>query len=302
MLETNALFRKIAIGNDKLHPLTDENIRDIQAILLEMMKDIDALCRRHGLRYCICGGTALGAVRHRGFIPWDDDADLAMPREDYDRLTALLLAEYGDAYWIQSIETSDKYDLTFMKVRKKGTQCIELFDPEPERSGLFVDIYPMENTPDSALCRRLHGTVCDLLYLCCSCVRLYSKKERILDYLEDKQAIRAVKLKAFLGQCLSFFSLHRWCHIADRWSRRCKNTQSTFVTFPSGSKHYFGELCHRANVLPTQEVAFEDTTLCAMADPTEYLTHLYGDYHLIPPPEKRERHTVLTLNLGDSHE
>ncbi len=302
MLETNVMFRKCAIGNDKLCNLSEGDIHRIQAVLLGMMDDFDALCRKHGLRYMLCGGTALGAVRHQGFIPWDEDADLAMPREDYDKLASLLLEEYGDRYWVQNIHLSEVYDLTFMKIRKKGTRFVELFETEPERAGVFLDIYPMENVPDFPLWRWFHGAVSDFLYLCCSCVRVQTKKQRFLDYLEDGKAVRVIKVKAFLGKCLGFFSLHRWCCIADFWSKSCRNTHSKRVTFPSGRKHYFGEMCSRASCLPVRETDFEGRRYLIMANPEVHLSVLYGDYTVIPPEEQRERHTVLELDLGEEHE
>lgn len=303
MLETNVMFRKIAIGNDKLYALSDQDIRDIQAVLLEMITDLDTLCRKHGLTYFLCGGTVLGAIRHGGFIPWDEDADLGMPRADYDRLPELLLAEYGDKYWLQNVHDSNKYDLSFMKIRKKGTRYLELFETEPEYAGIFVDIYPMENTPNFPLWRWVHGAISDFLFLCSSCVRVSVKKQRLLEYLAgDKKAERVIKIKALLGNCLSFYSLNKWCRMADNWAARCKNANSRYVTFPSGRKHYFGELCTRASALPTREVPFEDKSLFIMGQPEEYMTHLYNNYMEIPPEEERERHTVLELDLGVHHE
>lgn len=300
MLETNVMFRKLAIGNDKLYALSDQDIDNIHEVLLEMIADLDALCRKHGLTYYLVGGTGLGAVRHQGFIPWDEDVDIAMPRADYDRVEKLLLEDYGDKYWVQCVTSSDRYDLNFMKYRKKGTRYVELFETEPERAGVFADIYPMENIPNFFLWRWLHGMVTDFLYLCCSCVRVRAKKQRFLEYIGDnKKAVQLIKIKAFLGACLGFFSLNKWCRIADRWSALCKNHQSKYISFPSGRKHYFGEMCPRASFDPVQETPFEGHSFLIMSDPSVYLTGLYGDYMQVPPPEKRERHTILELDLGD---
>lgn len=299
MLETNAKLRKLSVHNDKLYALTDADIRQIQTALLEMLKDFDAFCEKHGLRYVLCGGTALGAVRHKGFIPWDEDVDLAMPRVDYDRFEKLFAEEFGAVYHVQSIYSSEVYDLPFMKIRKKGTRFLELFEPEPEHAGIFIDIYPLENVPDFAPWRWFHGCISDFLHLCCSCVRMKVKKERYFAYYDDPAFLRIVKVKIFLGKCLGFFSLNRWCKIADSWASGCKNNKSKRVSFPGGRKHYFGELFSRQSALPPCKVAFEDITLAAMADPEEYLSALYGDYSVIPPVEKRERHMILEFDLGE---
>lgn len=302
MLETNVMFRKFAIGNDKLCELDDDKIKGIQAVLLEMLTDFDDLCRKNNLTYFLVGGSALGAVRHKGFIPWDEDLDIGMPREDYERFSEIFLKACSEKYWLQSIEQSKLYDLTFMKIRKKGTRYVELFETEPEHAGVFMDIYPLDNVPDNKIARFFHGMISDFLYLCCSCVRVHKKKNRFLEYLDDKRAIRLVKIKAFLGFCLSFFSLHKWCVIADKWSKKYKNNNSKLVSFPCGRKHYFGEICTRASFLPVKETVFEDKKFYIMNNPHEYLGGLYGDYMEIPDVSNRERHSVLELDLGESDE
>ena len=105
---------------------TSITVRDVQLVLLEMLKDIDALCKKHNIRYWLTGGSALGAVRHKGFIPWDDDADIGMLREDYEKFQRVV-HELGDAYITQCFETHREYNVLVppMKVRKKGTYCVE---------------------------------------------------------------------------------------------------------------------------------------------------------------------------------
>lgn len=302
MLETNNMFRESTINNQKLCSLTDDDFGKIHTILLNMLDDIDALCRKYDLKYMLCGGTALGAVRHKGFIPWDDDVDIALPRSDYDKLAEILRKEYGDRYWLQDIYSNDVYDLTFMKMRKKGTRFVELTETQPEQAGVFIDIFPLENVPDFPLWRWLHGAVCDFLYLCCSCVRIRTKKQRFLAYLDNEKAKRTIKIKAFIGACLGFFSMSKWCRITDKWSSKCHNESSKYVTFPSGRKHYFGEMCTRKSFLPLRNTEFEGRQYSIMTRPEEYLTALYGDYKIILPESKRERHMVLELDLGENYD
>ncbi len=299
MLETNALVRRLSINNSKLLTLSDENIKDIQAVLLDMMVDFDTFCRNNGLSYFLCGGSALGAQRHGGFIPWDDDMDVAMPRADYDRMRDLFLAEYGDRYWVQALSDGSRYDLPFMKMRKKGTRYVEIFETDPDQAGIFIDIYPLENLPNFAPARLIHGVVCDFLQFCCSCVRIKHKQHIYAAYFGN---LRTIRIKAFLGKCLSFIPLKTWCRLADRWASGCKNEQSEFVSFPSGRKHYFGEMLHRASIFPLKDVAFDGHRFSVMSDSTEHLTVLYGDFSAVPEQRHRERHSILTLDLGVNHE
>jgi len=299
MLETNALVRRLSINNSKLLTLSDENIKDIQAVLLDMMADFDAFCRKNGLSYFLCGGSALGAQRHGGFIPWDDDMDVAMPRADYDRMRDLFLAEYGDRYWVQALNDGGNYDLPFMKLRKKGTRYVEIFETDLDQAGVFIDIYPLENLPDAAPVRFVHGVVCDFLHFCCSCVRIKQKKQIYVEYFGN---LRAIKIKALLGHILGIIPLKTWCRLADRFASNCKNTNSELVSFPGGRKHYFGEMLHRTSVFPPKECAFDGHRFFVMSDPTEHLTTLYGDYHAVPEQRNRERHSILTLELGVNNE
>ena len=245
----------------------------------------------------LCAGTALGAVRHGGFIPWDEDVDIGMPRSDYDKLTDLFLAEYGDTYWVQSIWNNQQYDLPFLKIRKKGTKMVEAFEPDPEHAGVFIDIYPLENVPNFAPFRWFHGAVSDFLHLCCSCVRMRTKKERYFAIFDDPQMRKAVSKKAALGKCLGFLKPQRWYRLADRWVSCCKKQTTKRVSFPGGRKHYFGEMCKRENFFPLQEVDFAGKRFFLPADPDEHLSLLYGNYMTVPPADKQERHTVLELEL-----
>ena len=302
MLKTNEAVRKLFTNNEKLRTLTQEDVEQVQKVLLGMMDDFDRLCRKHKLTYFLCGGSALGAARHQGFIPWDDDLDLAMPRADYDRLEELITREYGDRYWVQSLSGNALYDLPFLKMRKKGTRFLELFEPDPEHAGIFLDVFPVENVPNSCILRGLHGLVSDFLHLCCSCVRMNAKKDRYFAYFEDAKFLKTVKVKAFLGKCLSFFSVHRWCVMSERWDSCCRNANSKYVSIPTGRGHYFGEVVERSTMLPVKEVPFAERSYFTMAQPDKYLTNLYGDYHRIPPVEKREAHGILELELGETNE
>ena len=300
MLKTNDKIRKLSVSNDKLHQLTEQELKDVQKALLEMMADFDGFCRAHNLCYFLCGGSALGAVRHQGFIPWDEDVDLAMPREDYDRFESLFMKEFADRYHIQSVQSSKTYDLPFLKIRKKGTRFLEIFEPEPQHAGLFLDVYPLENVPDFWLWRKLHGVVSDGLHFCCSCVRMNAKKDRYFTYFDDPELLKSVRLKSFIGKCLGFFSLHHWCCIADSWAGKCRNKASKYVTFPGGRKHYFGEMFLRSAAFEPKEILFEDKMFYIFSDPKAHLNVLYGDFSVLPAEDRRERHTILELNLGEN--
>lgn len=302
MLETNAMLRKNAIENKLFVTVDDVEYKNIQKILKDMLVDFSSVCKSADIPYFACGGTALGAIREKGFIAWDDDADVCLPRKDYDRFFKLFLQKFGDKYNVQSLLHNDKYDLTFAKIRKKNTKLVEVFDTDPDTSGIFIDVYAISNTPDNAFLRFFHGMISDFLFLCCSCVRMKNKKMIFKKYLNDKKAKRLVNFKIFLGYLLGFFTIQKWCKIADAWAGICKNENSMYVTFPDGRKHYFGELCKRDSFYPAKFMPFEDIKLSIMSKPEEYLKGLYGDYMTVPDKNMREHHSIIEIDFGENND
>lgn len=297
MLETYNSLRKLAIGNEKLYHLTDEDVRAVQEHLLTAMRDIDYVCRKYHLMYAITGGAMLGMIRHHGFIPWDDDIDICMPRRDYDRFCMLFKREFSEKYWLQNVKTDKKYDLNFMKVRIKNTVFMEVFDMDEEKAGLFIDIFPAENTFANPVLRFVHGVIGDGLLLICSCVRMKTKKERLLKYTEHSDLNKAVRLKVFIGKLCSVFPLRWWLLQTERWLSLYKNHNSKWITVPSGRKHYFGELYPRNVFYPAVRMRFEKERFFGVREPDPYLKNMYGEYWKIPPASERERHSVLRFFL-----
>lgn len=122
-------------------------VKDVQTILLPILLDIDKICKKHDIPYFLIAGTCLGAVRHHGFIPWDDDLDIGMMRQDYERFIEVLKKELPSKYVFQCFDTHKEYNVTIpaMKIRKKGTfvreRNILLENKCPDGNGLFVDVF-----------------------------------------------------------------------------------------------------------------------------------------------------------------
>ena len=262
------------------------------------MDDFDSLCREHHLSYFLTGGSALGAVREKGFIPWDDDIDIIMPREDYDRLPGIVEQEYGDIYWVQNLKTSDVFDLCFAKFRKKGTKYVELFESEPERAGFFLDIFPLEDTYDNPVIRFLNGIVDEGLFFIASCVRVYQQSNRLMTYFDDPELQRSIRTKAKIGRLFNNPKDDRiWYKRCEKWQSKCRNPKSRRVTVSCGRGHYFGEMYRRDHIFPLREREFEERQYYTPKDTTYLLTKLYGKDYILPiSPEKREKHTIIMWN------
>lgn len=128
----------------------DEQKRQIQLTAFHILKVFDLICRKHNLRYYLTAGSLLGAVRHGGFIPWDDDVDVAMPREDFDRFSKIAGLELPEGYFYQDSESEKKYPFYFSKIRKDGEEVYEeILDGVEIHKGRYIDIFPLDKCPDN---------------------------------------------------------------------------------------------------------------------------------------------------------
>ena len=156
--------------------LTDEQLLDLQKTLNGILRDIVSVCAKHHLRYFLGGGSALGAIRHHGFIPWDDDIDINMPREDHDRFVQVFRQEFGTKYWVHTPEETAGYGLLLSRVLLKGTSVRTREDFHNPECGAFIDIFVIENTYDNAFLRNIHGFGCMAFGFAQSCRKFFHKK------------------------------------------------------------------------------------------------------------------------------
>ncbi len=299
LFETNNIFRSVFANRDDMTAVTDSDIKALQGVLIGIMEDIDAVCRKNEITYFLAGGSALGAVRESGFIPWDDDMDIIVPRKDYLRFLECIATEFPDRYTVQCVSFGMGYDMHSAKIRKKGTVYTELFESEKGKTGVFIDVYPLEDTYDSSFRRKLHGYKVEALMLICSCIKMKKNSKLILPYLTEKEHIKAVKRKVRLGKLLSVLPLEKWLKITEKSLSKVKNPESEFVTVPSGVGHYFKETYRRDDFFPAKDISFEGRHFSIMNNPSAYLIGRYGEDYMTPPDEKNryEHHAVMEFKL-----
>ena len=296
-LETHALIKGRLSHKDGMHRITDAESSAIKEVILESALDVIGLCEELGIPYMLGGGSALGAVRHHGFIPWDDDLDLNVPRTYIDRLLDALKERYGEKYEIEVPLKTEGYWSSFIQVHRKGTVFREYLSQNPQNCGIKIDIFVIENTFDSRIRRWWHGLRVDGGLFLLSCYRMFAwRKEYLALAGDDASARRTMRVKQVLGAPIALAPRFFYRRV-QRCMQSCKNDQSRYVVIPSGRKHFFGELYERENFMPVKELAFEGHMLAVTADYDTYLSRLYGDYMTLPPEGQREQHVLYELKL-----
>jgi lipopolysaccharide cholinephosphotransferase len=255
---------------------------------METFSEFDRICRAHDIPYYLSGGTLLGAVRHQGIIPWDDDIDVALLRPDYERFIRIAPHELADRYFLQTNKSDPAYFFCYAKIRVSGTKFMEATSIDCDiHHGVYIDIFPIDNVPESAAMRRLHAGLCTLLNI------LVLARGKYRDLSPVKNGIARV-LRAFLRP-VPFPILTRWLETAIQLSR---NDESTLVAIIGGPYSYRRECMARRYFNNPIELMFGGHSASAPAMWHEYLTHLYGDYMTPPPEDERGKwHSVVDLQL-----
>ena len=258
------------------------DIRPLQLRILKILEAVDKACREHGLNYYIWAGTMIGAVRHKGFIPWDDDLDIAMPRPDYDRLIAHAKEWLPAPFEMVCAENDEVYPLPFAKIQDGSTTIIERMHLK-YLGGIYLDVFPIDGAPNSWLLRKWHFARYQyykrVLYLLFRdpykhghgpsswvpllCRKLYSLKE-------VQQKIRAI--------------LTRYDYDASKW----------VGDYDDGSK---GVMAKTVLGVPTP-YDFEDTKVLGVEQYDTYLKNKYGDYMTIPDGDHQRQHNFHLLDLN----
>lgn len=266
--------------------LDNEKLRKLQMTELELLVEVDRICKKNDIKYSLDGGTLLGAVRHAGFIPWDDDADVMMTREEYERFFEACKSDLNyEKYFLQEFRTDAEYRWGYAKLRKNGTTFLREGQEHINcHVGVCIDIFIFDEVPDGYFERRLHWVQCFIIRK-----GLYS----IVGQKNEKNRFIRVIYRILAKTSRAF-----WTQNLERLVRKesGKNRQLlSHLTYPNRKEiryglpsQYFDEYC---------DIEFEGVSLRAIASYDKYLRDLFGDYMVLPSKQNRKVHPVSKLEL-----
>ena len=265
----------------------NNELRKLQLTELEILKKVDQVCRQYQINYFLIAGTLLGAVRHKGFIPWNDDIDIGMLRSDYEKFIDICLHKQalGKEYYLHYNESDEDYYLPFIKVKKNNTtfaeKCNENIDTH---KGIFIDVFPYDNVhkPVSFLeklqtfiVRNIH----DAIYAKYKIYTLQSRRKKITTGFLTLFSTK--KLKKFEHFLTSIYN----------------KKETNYIICFADSLNYKDEILEKSRVFPLKEISLENNEFYTVNDCEYYLRKNFGDYMKLPPESERKSHLPLLISF-----
>lgn len=269
--------------------MNNEVLTRLHKIELEILDEVVKVCEENNIKYFLVGGTLLGAVRHKGFIPWDDDIDVGMLREDYDKFIKIAPEKLNKKYYLQCYETDDKSYFPFAKVRKNGTIFNEeLIKDYNTHKGIYIDIFPLERINDP------------------------KSKKLELDAVLIKNIwethLHKVGAHPKITDCrhpvISFIMNFKSKKGLENWQMKLVKKQNIpngkYICCLVGAYDYRKDIYEYDKLFPLKKIEFEGKQYNCFKDYDHYLRKLYGDdYMELPPEEKRVTHNPVEINFGN---
>lgn len=278
--------------------VTDDRLRQLHRVMLMMLKDFSKICEENNITWFVAYGAAIGALRHKGFIPWDDDIDICMPRPDLDKLTEIVQRDHSDKYEMLSSQIDPRYPMATFRMMLKGTEfrdsALATMDCP---SGIFLDLFAMDNLADD-----------EEAYKRQAWDAWFNNKLAIVKGIENPYIAgndaRAKILRTGTNVMRGILKLPGLRHIdfnkrALYAMTRYKDDFSTKRVGYVCDTNRFSCTYLRDDLYPVRMVPFEDTMIPIAKNTEKLLYEFYGDFMQLPPADKRKEHYPDVLDFGE---
>lgn len=273
--------------------MSEENqLEKIHELELMIAIEFKRICEKNDIKYFMTAGTLLGAVRHGGFIPWDDDMDFGMLRKDYNHFIEACKIDLNSNYFLQTWDTDSNYPYSFAKIRLNGTHMVEKFTENGYmHDGIFIDVFPFDNVPENEYKRKKQ----EGLYFICK--RILWIKKGFGKNMKEGFFKQVLKYKLF-SIFSKVFSYERVKEFYKQIQIKYNNQDSNFVV-TDGSYGYKKESIKREWVENLEPIEFEHVHFLSFKNHKDYLQYFYGDYMKLPDEDKRNRHFLKHVDFGE---
>ncbi|WP_298500623.1 phosphorylcholine transferase LicD [uncultured Methanobrevibacter sp.] len=267
----------------------DETLKHLQKVQLMMLKDFIKICEKNNITYFAIGGTLLGAIRHQGFIPWDDDIDVIMFREDFEKLNSIMSNNPNDKYHLINVLNEETYHYTWGRFNLKNTILNEWWAKQVDYTvNIFLDIFIMDNIPNNKLKRFIHRWSSFTLNQMVQYSLVKFKNESKIKEIIQQSAYYFLKLIPISPMTIK---------------KRCIKTYRKYENINCNEVCDFPSLMHmpiynKKDFLPLKKCKFENIEINVPNNYDKILTRLYGNYMELPPKNKRFRPAPEKLDFG----
>lgn len=270
--------------------LTPEQFRKMQLTELDMLVEFDRVCRKHNIKYVLFGGSLLGAIRHKGYIPWDDDADIGMLREDYNKFKKYANEMDAKVCYFQDHDTDSEYRWGYGKLRRTDTVYVRVGQEHLKcKTGIFVDVFPMDDVPKSVIGQIIQDK------------KVFCLRKVLWSEVAKKNTKGFMRLWYTM---LSKIPVNMVFKAYDKYAQKSNNSTPNRVrclSFPAtGTLYKKNPISERYSMpkswfLDRKEYLFEGKMFYSSRDYDTVLSYIYGDYMQLPPEDKRGQHSPFSI-------